>query len=170
MAVLIILRSCSSRVTVMDLELLINFLPLGDGNVLNCVGIVPQPPFQFHFTVKVTVTIVVWRQFWLWFQPDQVNVWFLHHLKAYVKNGKLSTPISIPNPNGAGASDARNNIPEIAGIVRATIAEYFAAFFSCLFEKVMCKSPYEGNNYPCCTLSSSGKCPKNKNRHEHCWH
>ena len=119
----------------------IDFLPLGNGNVLNCVGIVPQPPFQFHLTVKVTVTIVVWRQFWLWFQPDQVNVWFLHHLKANTKNGKLSSPISTPKPNGAGASDARNNTPEIKGIISATIAEYFAAFFSCRFEKVIGNAP-----------------------------
>jgi len=60
----------------------IDFLPLGNGNVLNCVGIVHQPPFQFRFTMKVTVTSRVSRQFWLWFQPDQVNVWFLHHPPA----------------------------------------------------------------------------------------
>jgi hypothetical protein len=59
------------------------------------------------------------------------------HRKAYVNNGKLSSPISKPNPNGAGASDARNNNPEIPGINRATITEYVAAFFSCRFEKVI---------------------------------
>ena len=54
-----------------------------------------------------------------------------------MKNGKLSSPISKPNPNGAGASDARNNNPEIPGINKATITEYVAAFFSCRFEKVI---------------------------------
>ena len=70
------------------------------------------------------------------------------HRKAYVKSGKLSNPINNPKPKGAGASDARNNNPEIPGINRATITEYVAAFFSWRFEKVIIISECRDKNLP----------------------
>ena len=69
------------------------------------------------------MTIMVRCHLSIRFQPNQIYRRFFYHRKAYVKNGKLSNPINNPKPKGAGASDAKNNTPEIRGRIKATTTE-----------------------------------------------
>ena len=73
--------------------------------------------------IHIKITKCVKHKFEIVFVKFDFNTFRNCHRKAYVKNGKLSNPINNPKPKGAGASDAKNNTPEIRGRIKATTTE-----------------------------------------------
>ena len=72
----------------------IYFLPFCERDVMNQIRIVLHPSLQFHLTMKVTMTIMVWCHLSIWFQSNQIDCRFFNHPPA-AKVQRIRTDINI---------------------------------------------------------------------------